>query len=364
MPSLPESIWAWKCTPGADKVLHKEKVQLPKVEPNGLLVKIRAMGVCHSDCLIRDLPEAPAQFLKEWTLGHEGAGEIIEIGSEVDKSAFEVGDMVAIHPVPGCGKCPPCQSGYQRICMTSGKGGYGLGYDGFMQEYLAVRADACAKVPEGVPAEHACIAADALLTAYHAVKYTADVKPDQTIAITGLGGLGLNGLQTALHLGVKRIIAFDKRQEALDIAIRMGLKPEDAYCTSETQSKPIPEILGEKGIVIDTVVDFVGHEETISLAQQIIRPIGLIVLVGLLSQTVSVVPYLVTQNCLTIKGSFCGDMNGLNEVLQLLKEGVLKPETSTDSIDNMPQTLRDLDDGKIVGRRILLPDWSKEGGML
>ncbi|KAF2206787.1 hypothetical protein CERZMDRAFT_103087 [Cercospora zeae-maydis SCOH1-5] len=239
MPSLPDSIWGWKCTPGAEKVLHKERIPLPKIDSNGLLVKIKAMGVCHSDCVIRDLPEAPPQCLEGSTLGNEGAGEMIEmieVGSGVDTSTFQVGDMVAIHLIPGCGKCLSCQSGNPRICQVSERGAYGLGYDGFMQEALAVRADACAKVPK------------------------AEVKPYQTIVIAGLGGLGLNGLQTAPHLGVEKIVAFDKRQDALDIAIQMGLKPGDAYCTTETLSKPLLEILSEKGIVIDTVIDFVRHE--------------------------------------------------------------------------------------------------------
>ena len=266
--------------------------------------------------------------------------------------------MVAVHPVPGCNECTVCQIGYQRICREAGNGGYGLGRDGMMQEYVAVRADACAKVPEGVSAEYACIAADAMLTAYHAVKYTAAVTPDQTIAIIGLGGLGLNALQTAQHLGVKRILVFDKRQEAVDIAIRLGVDREDAFCTADAAQPPVQEVLAQRNIAVDTVIDFVGHEQTIPLAQMIVRPVGLIVMVGLISPLVAVMPLLVVQYCVTIKGSFCGTFEGLSEVLQLVKEGVIVPEISTTSIEELPQVLQDLNDGEINGRKILLPDWS------
>ncbi|USW55987.1 Putative alcohol dehydrogenase, zinc-type, GroES-like superfamily, NAD(P)-binding domain superfamily [Septoria linicola] len=357
MSSLPGNIWAWRCSQGAPQPLHKERRPLPELHPNGLLVKIKAMGVCHSDCLILSVPTAqPGK--EEFTLGHEGAGEIVQIGPEVNPATFQLGDTVAIHPVPGCGSCPSCKAGYQRICQTSNNGGYGLGYDGFMQEYVSVRADACVKVPEGVTVEHACIAADALLTAFHAVKYTADVRPEQTVAILGLGGLGLNAVQTAKHLGVKRIVVVDKRQEAVDIAVRLGVEREDAYSTGSADTRPVQDVLAERGVVVDTVIDFVGHEQTITLAQRIVRPIGLIVMVGLLSMQVPVFPGRVAQNCLTIKGSFCGTMEGLGEVLQLVKDGVITPEVSTASIEDLPQVLKDLDDGKINGRKVLLPEWS------
>ncbi|KJX96437.1 hypothetical protein TI39_contig627g00011 [Zymoseptoria brevis] len=157
----------------------------------------------------RDRPEPPPTWPQEFTLGHEGAGEIVALGSEVSKELFNIGDRVAIHCVPGCHDCIPCNNGWPQACREPGYGGYGLGRDGFFAECVACRADAAVKIPEGVRIQDAAISPDALLTAYHAVKHTADVKPDETIAIFGLGGLGLNGVQVAKHLGVKRIIVCD-----------------------------------------------------------------------------------------------------------------------------------------------------------
>lgn len=185
---------AWRVRPGDSQPLVRRRITTPKAQPNELLVKILAMGVCHSDCAIRDAPRSPEarrDWAAEFTLGHEGAGEIVHIGSGVDASRFVVGDKVAIHIIPGCNQCLSCRSGLQRICRAKDNGGYGLGRDGFFQEYAAVRADAAVKVPEGVSIAEAAIAADAVLTAYHAVKYAAEVKPEQTILINGLGGLGL-----------------------------------------------------------------------------------------------------------------------------------------------------------------------------
>jgi len=347
---------AWRLKVG-EREIKRHKVAVPKPEPNEVLIRLLAMGVCHSDCAVRDIQGPRPNWKDEFTLGHEGAGEIILLGLEAESTAFKVGDKVAIHLNPGCKKCPSCKLGYERICRESDNGGYGIGRDGFFAEYVAARVDALVKIPDGVQIEAAAVAPDALLTAYHAVKYTASVKPDQTIAILGMGGLGLNGLQVAKHLGVKRIVVCDRKQEALDIAVKFGVPSQDTICTGKVDSKQFHEVVAERGIVIDTVIDFVGHEQTILSAQLSVRPAGTIVQVGLLSPRGPLMPGMMVANLLTIKGVYCGTVDGLRECLDLIAQGVIKPELSTASIEELPQLLRDLDEGKYLGRKVLLPDW-------
>lgn len=321
------------------------------------------MGVCHSDCAIRDVKAGknPVLSNNEFTLGHEGAGEIVALG-ENTTSSLVIGDLVAIHPVAGCRseKCIPCSHGWAQACRAPDNGNHGLGQDGFFAEYVVCREDAAVLVPKGVTIQQAAVAPDALLTAYHAVKHTAAMTAKDTVLIIGLGGLGLNGLQVAQHLGAKRILVCDREQGAVDVAVRLGIAKEDAFCTSDPDAKPIHDVLAERDIVVDTVIDFVGHEQTMLEAQLTVRPAGLIVMVGLLSPKVNVLPGLMAQNVLTLKGTFCGSIDGLRECLDLIAQGVIKPEIVEGSINNLPQVLRDLDDGKIRGRQVLLPDWSTE----
>ncbi|KXT08581.1 hypothetical protein AC579_2603 [Pseudocercospora musae] len=353
--------WAWRCHQSRKPdVLLKKQIPIPKCAPNGVLVKVLAMGVCHSDCLIIARPE-PLPGCSEFTLGHEGAGEIVEIGSEVN-NGLQPGDKVSIHIVPGCGECRECNLGFRRLCKQSDNGGYGLEKDGFMQEIVAARADACVKIPEGVRIEDAAIAPDAILTAFHAIKYTGEVNEKDKVAIIGLGGLGLNGVQIVKYFGVEvgSIYVMDKKLEAVEAAIRLGVKKENAFCSGDEhyEKKPMHEVLAERGVSIDKVIDFVGHDETHTTAQIIVRPAGTIVVVGLLSMQTPLLPGLMVTKCYTIKGTFAGEIEGLKECLDLLAKGVIRPELSTASVNELPQVLKDLDYGKIKGRKVLLPDWT------
>ncbi|CZT20238.1 related to alcohol dehydrogenase [Ramularia collo-cygni] len=358
---MTEMMHAWRMSIGKTPPIFRSRIPIPTPGPNTVLVKLHAMGVCHSDCAIRDMQEIPPFWREEFTLGHEGAGEIVALGDNV--TSLAVGDHVAVHPVTGCKseKCVHCAHGWEQACKAEDNGNHGLGQDGFFAEYVVCRADAAVVIPKGVKIQQAAVSPDALLTAYHAVKYTAGVTPKDTILIMGLGGLGLNGLQVAQHLGAKRVLVCDREQGAVDVAVRLGVAKEDAFCTADPDDKPVHAVLEERGIVVDIVVDFVGHEQTVLGAQLAVRPAGLVVLVGLLSPTVTVIPGIIVTNVLTLKGSFCGTVDGLRECLDLVGRGIVKPELVEGSINDLPQVLKKLDDGKVRGRQVLMPDWLNEG---
>lgn len=348
---------AWRISFGQNPPIARRRIPIPSQGPNTVLVKLHAMGVCHSDCLIRDKPEAPPTWAKEFTLGHEGAGEIVALGENVT-SSLAIGDLVSMHANVGCKskQCMHCSHGWAHACQAADNGNHGIGRDGMFAEYVVSREDAVVRIPKGVTMQQAAVAPDAFLTAYYAVKYTAAVTAKDTILIIGLGGLGLNGLQTAQHLGAKRILVCDKEQGAVDVAVRLGVAKEDAFCTAD--GKAVHAILAERGIVVDTVIDFVGHEQTVLEAQLSVRPVGLIVLVGLLSRTAPVVPELMAAKVLTLKGSFCGTVEALGECLDLIARGIIQPEIVEASINDLPQLLEKLDNGKVRGRQVLRPDWS------
>ncbi|KAI6918723.1 40S ribosomal protein [Hortaea werneckii] len=295
-------------------------------------------------------------------LGHEGAGKVVKIGSDVNPNLFSLGDRVAIHLIPGCNKsdCLECSRGLHVLRKADESGNYGLGRDGMFAEYVACQARAAVKVPDSVEIPAAAVAPDAVLTAYQAVKYTGAVQPDHTIVIFGLGGVGLNGVQTALHLGVKRILVVDKRQHSLDEAVALGIPKENCFCTGEGSNvKKIEEFVAENNIQVDVAVDFVGHADTILAAQMLVRPAGLIVQVGLLAQHAPLIPGYLVMHAKTIKGNYNGSLESFAEVMELIGQGVLKPKLETGSIEDLPKVLKDLDDGKVRTRMVLLPDWKE-----
>jgi alcohol dehydrogenase, propanol-preferring len=110
----------------------------------------------------------------------------------------------------------------------------------------------------------AAVTTDAVLTAYHAVKTTGNVKPTETVLIFGLGGLGFNALQIVLAIGA-RVIAVDKREEVLAEAIKFGVPKEDAIPIG----KSAVEFVQERSLVVDVVIDFVGVNETFTASQEL-----------------------------------------------------------------------------------------------
>jgi propanol-preferring alcohol dehydrogenase len=354
---------AWKCIVG-QPLPYRVQAPVPTPGPEDVLIKVLAMGVCHSDCAILELKEPVNGMGTDFILGHEGVGEIVQLGAQVDTDRYKLGDCVGVHICAGCrrAECSNCQRGLFQLCRTDG-GRYGIGKDGAFAEYIAIHSRAAIHIPTGLDTTHAAVAPDAVLTAYHAVKVTAAVQPDQTIAVYGLGGLGLNAVQTVLHLGVDpmRIYVIDKRQDAVSEALLLGIPRENAFCTADASAQPFHAVMAERNVAIDTTIDFVGHAETVLSAQLAVRPGGTLVLAGLLSQQTPLLPLVAVSKGLTIRALYNGDEQSFRECLDLMARGVLIPKVMTTSVEDLPAVLERLDKGMVNGRVVLLPDWKHSG---
>lgn len=238
-----------------------EEVPVPSAPEDGLLIKIHAAGVCHSDVAILEITEKPPAWNEVSTLGHEGCGEVVEVGAAVKD--FRIGDMVAIHPVPGCllSSCRLCTRDLAQICQDGER--YGLGYDGSFAPYVAIKETAAIKLPKGVTAEEGAVATDACMTAYHAVVGTGNVKKEETVLLIGLGGLGFNALQIIQSIGA-RVIVTDTRQEVLDAAAEFGVPKTDIVPLGTS----IVEFVKQNNLQIDTVIDFAGLPQTFTASQE------------------------------------------------------------------------------------------------
>jgi alcohol dehydrogenase, propanol-preferring len=262
---IPETMHAWQKDYTQDdptKPVHRQ-VPVPSPSPDQVLIKILAAGVCHSDVAILEQKTKPTLYANakdNFTMGHEGCGEIIQLGTSV--TDFEVGDIVAIDAVNGCLEpgCRECSGGNPQVCIKYPS--HGLAGDGSYAPYIAARAKDVVRVPPGVRVEEAAVATDACMTAYHAVFDVAKVTKGETILIFGTGGLGMNGVQMALTTGA-RIIVSDVRQESLDVAVSLGIAKEDAIPARQSAV----EFVASKQLVIDTVIDFAGTQETFGQSQ-------------------------------------------------------------------------------------------------
>ena len=214
-----------------------EDVTLDPPQPLELLVKIGGAGLCHSDLSVingslgRGVPLG---------LGHEGAGEVVEVGSAI--TDLKPGDPVIFQFSPSCGRCRMCLSGRPQICeevlATRVDGGLISGgtrlkdADGkplrhhaglsCMAEYAVVNRGSVVKIDSDVPMDKAALFGCAVMTGVGAVINTAQVKPGQSVAIFGLGGVGLCGIMGARVAGAETIIAVDFEEHKLAKAMELG----------------------------------------------------------------------------------------------------------------------------------------------
>jgi propanol-preferring alcohol dehydrogenase len=225
-------------------------------------------------------------------------------------------------------------------------------------------------VHTGVTPAQAAVTTDAVITAYHAVKTTGNVKPTETVFIFGLGGLGFNALQIVLAIGA-RVIVTDKREEVLAEAIKFGVPKEDVVPIG----KNAVEFVQERGLVVDIVIDFVGVNETFTASQELgkqiqhwlpcfgiglltrctVRPAGRLVQVGLLGAELTINNILCMRKKLSILCSYGGKMEDLEDGLDLVHKGVLKPQVETGDLDDFPEVLERLHHGMIKSRIALIP---------
>lgn len=191
--------------------------EVPTPGPGEILLKLEACGVCHTDVHIRDGDEQVPEETLPLTLGHEGIGTVEALGPGVDQ--FNVGERVGapwLHDT--CLRCRDCLTGNETICAD--QRAHGMQVDGAFAEYIIVRADFAVPIPDGLDPVRSAPLLCAGVTAYGAVLKAA-LKPGETCAIFGCGGLGQYAIQLARIAGA-RVIAIDTSRERLEEARRLG----------------------------------------------------------------------------------------------------------------------------------------------
>jgi NAD+-dependent secondary alcohol dehydrogenase Adh1 len=326
-----------------------EEVPEPTISgPLDVIVKIGGAGVCRTDLHIIEGQWAAAMDPKlPYTIGHENAGWVHEIGPAVTNVA--VGDTVILHPTPTCGLCRACRAGQDMHCSNSSFPG--LSHDGGMAGYLLTSARACVKLdPQTRPQDVAALA-DAGITAYHAVRKAIPLLyPGTTAVVIGAGGLGHIGIQCLAALTATRIIVVDRNPEALKLAEQLGAR--HAVVADGGQVAAVQELTGGSGA--DVVLDFVAEQGAEQDGFAMTGAAGSYYVIGY-GGAVNIPTLDIISTERNIIGNIVGTYNELAELMVLAQDGKVTLHTRTYPLDAAPEALADLDAGRVRGRAILVP---------
>ncbi|MFE8945743.1 Zn-dependent alcohol dehydrogenase [Streptomyces sp. NPDC007856] len=260
-------------------------IELPDPGPGRVRVRLAAAGVCHSDL---SLSNGTMRVPVPAVLGHEGAGTVVAVGEDV--THVVEGDPVVLNWAPSCGSCQACALGEVWLCANALNGAAdvyarttdgtdlhpGLNVAAFAEETV-VAASCVLPLPAGVPLVDAALLGCAVLTGYGAVHHSAKVRPGETVAVFGAGGVGLATLQSARIAGASRIIAVDVSPAKEELARAAGAT--DYVLASENTPREIRALTGKQGV--DVAVECVGRAVSIRAAWDSTRRGGRTTVVGI-----------------------------------------------------------------------------------
>ena len=326
-----------------------EEVPEPTItSPLDVIVKVGGAGVCRTDLhIIEGQWDSRSGITLPYTLGHENAGWVHEIGSAVTNVA--VGDTVILHPTPTCGLCRACRAGDDMHCLN---GSFpGLSTDGGMAELLLTSARACVPLDPSTRPEDVAALADAGITAYHAVRKAVPLLyPGTTCVVVGAGGLGHIGIQCLSALTATRIIVVDRNPAALELAQKLGA--HHTVVADGSHVAAVQELTDGAGA--DVVLDFVAEGGAENEGFEMTRRAGSYYVIGY-GGTVQIPTLDIISTERNIVGNIVGTYNELAELMVLAQSGRVTLHTSTYPLDAAADALADLDAGKVRGRAILVP---------
>jgi succinate semialdehyde reductase (NADPH) len=349
-----------------------EDIPQPAPRQGEVLIKVAACGVCHSDLHVikGELP-----YPTPTVLGHETSGTVVEVGANVTN--VKPGDRVVSTFILPCGRCPACNRGRDDLCENffAVHRAKGVLYDGEtrlhrsdgsslamysmsgLAEYAVAPATAVFRLPPEVPLVEACIMGCAVPTAYGAVHHQADVRPGQTVAVIGAGGVGSNIIQIARAFGASEVIAVDIREEKLAAAQRLGATRGVNGAESDPAAQ-IRELTGGKGV--DIAFEALGRPDTVVTAFDAVREGGRVVVVGL-APTAVAAPIEITRmvrRSVSVVGSFGARMRSdLPELINLVARGNVGIEQLVSRryrLEEANEAYDSLNRGEITGRGIVV----------
>lgn len=347
------------------KPIEIEELELDKPQVGEVLIRYTHAGLCHSDVHVAH-GDLPARL--PMVLGHEGAGVIEEVGPGVTR--VQPGDHVVCSFIPNCGSCRYCANGQQSICdmgatilegylpgerfpISGPQGQYGaMCMLGTFSQYGVVHQNSTVKVDDDLPLEKAVLVGCGVPTGWGSVVNTAEAKAGDTVVVFGIGGIGINAIQGAVHAGAKNVIAIDplenKRQKALELGAH------HAFGSGEAAMETITNLT--RGQMADSAIltpDLLTAQITAEGFNAVGKG-GIVVLTGLNTleeMNIQLPGSVATLYRKQIRGSLFGDCNptyDIPNILGLYKSGDLKLDelvTKTYSLEQVNEGYDDLLNG-------------------
>jgi len=264
--------------PGRPLELHEVPIPIPG--PSDVLVRVKAAGICHSDTHYRAGKSRVHPL--PMTLGHEVAGVVEQTGAGVTN--LKPGDGVCLHYLATCGECAFCRQGEEQFCATGQM--IGKYRDGGFAEFIIMPARSVFKLPEEISSLHGAIMMCSSATSLHALN-KARLRPGESVAVFGSGGLGQSAIQLAQALGAGDVYAVDINPRKLDLARQCGAVPVNA-----NGNDPVAVIQDlTRGRGVDIALELIGLPLTMQQAVRSLALKGRAALVGITEKTFPVAPY-------------------------------------------------------------------------
>jgi 2-desacetyl-2-hydroxyethyl bacteriochlorophyllide A dehydrogenase len=330
---------------GYNQALEPIERNRPQPGPGEILLKVKACGLCYTDIKIIKGEIPPPIVTLPHVLGHEVAGEVVEIGQGV--SGIQIGDLGVVYSYVTCRECNRCLTGRENICQNLRRVGFEL--DGGFSEYLSIPAYNFCPFSRDLPIQKMAILADAIGTPYHAITRLAQVKAGQDVLIVGAGGLGLHAVQIAKLCGARTLVV-DTNPDALALAKTYGA---DEILPAEGAGAAVSKLTAGQGA--DAVIEIVGAPETLSWSLPATKSGGKLILVGYAPGR----PYALDTMMMhyreyTVMGSRFTTKAELLELIKLVEQGVIRPVvTKTLPFDQANEALEALKKKTYLGRIVL-----------
>ena len=333
--------------PGSPSGLQLTEMDVPDLGPRDVLVKVGACGVCYHDVVVmrgvlrRGIKSRPV-------MGHEIAGEVVDVGPNVESLAR--GDRVASILTECCGYCPRCLAGNEHRCLN----GHGIGHsvDGGYAEDVRLHELSLRPVPDEVPFEQAAVCACPIGVALRAIRGLARPQVGETALVTGAtGGLGVHSLQIAKLTGA-RVFAVTGSPEKVERLRELG--PDEVILSPELDFHwEVLALTDEKGV--EVVLDTVGSA-TFDATFQCLAQYGRMVLMGeIAGKEISINPASLLFKDARLMGSSGVGKRELDDALQLVRRGQVKPVVTAFSLNEAPKVHQMLLDRQLFGRAVLVP---------
>jgi len=307
------------------------------------IVRVEATGVCGSDLHIYSgrIPVEPG-----FTIGHEYVGTVIAVGDAV--SQISEGERVLGTYLTACGRCYFCRRREYHQCDSSCVFGHGATLGSLQgtqaEQALVPNADLTLRqIPDGLSDELALFAGDVAGTGYDAIFGDAArldlLEPGSTVAVVGLGPVGLMAVQFARASGAALVVAVDSVADRLEMARSFGAVP--VHLTEENPRSRVKELTAGRGV--DLAVDAVGHADALDLAVRLARKAGTVSVVGVFSERTEVHMGIVWIKALRIRAGQANVIGHLDRVLAMLSAGIVDPTplvSKTMSLEEAPDAYR------------------------